>query len=79
MVTIFYTIMLAFSLVLSIAYIFLWRKHFDVHITLVYALIPVANLGYLLYSKAESYEAALMAQKIIYIGGCYLLLIIMHN
>ena len=77
MVTIFYTIMLAFSLVLSIAYIFLWRKHFDVHITLVYALIPVANLGYLLYSKAESYEAALMAQKIIYIGGCYLLLIIM--
>ena len=69
--------MLAFSLVLSIAYIFLWRKHFDVHITLVYALIPVANLGYLLYSKAESYEAALMAQKIIYIGGCYLLLIIM--
>ena len=76
MVTLFYNITLAMSLILTIVYVFLWRKHYDVHITLIFALIPVTNLGFSLFSEAHSLEAAIVAKKLMYIGGCYLLLII---
>lgn len=34
------------SVLLLLAYLFIWHKHFDVHITLLFALVPIANLGY---------------------------------
>ena len=77
MVTIFYDSMLALSLVLSIFYLYMWHKHFDVHLTLIFVLVPVTNLGFSLFSRAQSLQEALMAQKIAYIGGTFLLLFIM--
>ena len=37
----YYDILLIISALLSGAYLFMWRRHFDVRITLVFALIPV--------------------------------------
>jgi putative two-component system response regulator len=65
------------SVVLTGIYMFIWNKHYDVHITLLFALVPVVNLGFLLYSRANSLEEAIMANEIAYIGGCYLQLMIM--
>lgn len=73
----FYDTMLALSLVLSTIYLFMWHRHFDVHITLVFTLVPVTNLGFSLFSRAQNLSEAITAQKIAYIGGSFLQLFIM--
>ena len=77
MITTYYDIVLVISLLLTLAYVFMWHKHFDAHITLTYALVPVTNLGYALLCRAETLEAALVANQLTYVGGCFLLLNIM--
>ena len=65
------------SVALTGLYMLIWHKHYDVHITLVFVLVPVVNLGYLLMSRSRGLEEAIMANKIAYIGGIYLQLMIM--
>ena len=65
------------SVVLTGLYMFIWHRHFDVHITLLFALVPIVNLGFLFLARAQSLEEAVMANEIAYIGGCYLQLMIM--
>ncbi len=77
MASVFYDSCFAISLVLLAVYMFLWRKHFDVHITILFALVPIANLGQVLMAHSHSLEAALLANNIVYIGACYLQLILM--
>lgn len=77
MVILYYNIMLAISLMAMIVYLFAYHKHFDVHITLLFVLVPISNLGNALLACAPTIEAALVANKIVYIGACYLQLILM--
>lgn len=77
MVTGYYIAMFALALVLMLAYLFMWHKHFDIHIMLVFVLVPIANLGYAMVATSQSLEAAILAYKVAYIGGCYLLLTLM--
>ena len=79
MIRAYYDIMLAASIVFMITYVCMWHKHFDVHITLVFALVPIANLGYWLQNRAVTLEEALFSAKLTYIGGCYLLPIMMFS
>lgn len=60
-----------------IAYMFIWHKHFDTLITLIFVLVPVTNLGYALLALAQTPEGAFMANRLTYIGGCYLQPILM--
>ncbi len=72
----YYSGLFAASLVMTAIYMFIWRKHDDVHITLIFTLIPIVNLGFLLLGQADSLGLALAATKITYIGGCFLQLIL---
>ncbi len=72
----YYAGLFAASLAMSAIYMFIWHKHDDVHITLLFTLIPVVNLGFMLLGQANSLNLALAAIKITYIGGCFLQLII---
>ena len=72
MATYFYFIVFAVSLICTAIYIYMWHKHFDVNLTLVFTIVPVSCLGYYLYSMSESQEGAETAMKICYIGGCFL-------
>ena len=65
------------SLLLTLLYAMMWHKHFSVHFTLIFCLIPITNLGYLLLTDAGDADAALIANKVIYVGGCFLQPIIM--
>ena len=56
-------------------YAIFWHKHFDARFTLIFSFIPVTNLGYMLVAQSETLEAALVANRFIYIGGCYLVLL----
>ena len=73
----YYFVLFVFSLVLTAVYMVIWHKHFDVHITLVFTLVPIANLGFLLQAQAKTTETALAATRFAYIGGCFLQLIIL--
>ncbi len=53
-------------------YVMRYQKHFDVCITAIYLLIPIANLGYIIRSSAESLQQALLGNSITYLGGCIL-------
>ena len=76
-IVLYYDILLMLSLVLTGAYLFLWRKHFDMHITIVFIMIPVICLGYVTLAHSTVLEEALAANRIIYMGGCYLQLIML--
>ena len=77
MIAAYYFIALMLALVLMIVYLFSYHKHFDMRITLLFVLVPVSNLGHVLLENAQSLEAALVANKVVYIGACYLQLILM--
>lgn len=74
---IYYDVLFALSLVLTLIYAVIWHKHFDVHFTLMFITIPIANLGYVFLIRSQSLESAITANNIIYLGGCYLMLFIM--
>ena len=74
-----YELMLAASMLMTVLYAAVWHKHFDAHITLIFTLAPVSILGNVMLARAHSLDEALAANKIIYIGGCYLLLLVMLN
>ncbi len=73
----YYLVLFLLSVAFSGIYMLIWRKHFDIHITLVFLLVPVSNLGFLLQSQARTTEAMLAATRFAYLGGCFLQLIIM--
>ena len=79
MINLFYLISFILSLLLTIAYAWNWHRHFDICFTLVFALIPIVNLGYVLRMNAAGLNEALLAQKIIYLGGCFLIYFIMRT
>ena len=43
----YYFILFVLSALLTGAYMLIWKKHYDVHLTLVFGVIPVTNLGFL--------------------------------
>ncbi len=74
---VFYLVTLCLSIILTLVYVLIWHEHFDVHFTLIFAFIPIANMGYFLRSVATSLNEAIIANYIVYLGGCFLLLFIM--
>lgn len=77
MITFYYPTMFALSVLLTGIYALIWKKHDDIHITLVFILIPISNLGNMLLAAASSEEAALTANSIYYLGGCFLQLVLL--
>ena len=79
MISQYYLFSFLLSFLLTIAYAWNWHRHFDVCFTLVFTLIPIVNLGYVLRMNANNLESILSAQKIIYLGGCFLVYFIMRT
>ena len=77
MVVTYYATLFGLSLALSLVYVFIWHRHFDVHFTLIFTLIPISNLGFLLMSISSNLEEALVANDMAYLGGCFLMLFIL--
>ena len=60
------------SFLLTLLYVFHWHKQFQVHMTVIFILIPIINLGYLLmYAQGDPAAVSAML-KIVYAGGCFL-------
>ena len=76
-VVVYYDILLLVSVLLTGIYMFIWNKHYDVHITMVFVLVPVVCLGYMMLAHSTVLPEAMAANKLIYIGGCFLQLIVL--
>ncbi|MBR3296913.1 MAG: hypothetical protein IKI65_03635, partial [Firmicutes bacterium] len=72
MATAYYFTAFLLSLFIAAVYMFIWHKHFDAHVTLVFTLIPVVNLGYAFIASSTTLGEAIMGMKISYIGGSFL-------
>jgi len=72
MFTIYYAVLFILSFFLTVIYVFQWHKHFDVNLTAIFILIPVANLSFCFMYGATDAEAAVSGLKTIYLGGCFL-------
>ena len=77
MIEVYYLIAFLLSLVLTGIYAFIWHRHFSVFFTLIFAFVPVANMGYVFLIRAKNLDEDFLAYKIIYLGGCFLSLFIM--
>lgn len=77
--TAYYELLFGLSILLTLIYLAIWHKHFDVHISLIFAFIPIANLGYAMLAHSRNLNTALSAVKITYIGGCFLALFITQS
>lgn len=75
-ILIYYNILFVISVVLLFLLILRWQVHLDVDMTLFFVLVPLSIIGYIKLAVAESVEAAVLANQIIYIGGCFLELLI---
>lgn len=72
MVALYYEVIFGISFLLTVIYVMIWQKHFDLNITVIFILVPIVNLGYYLYANSADKYAAMNAYKIIYIGSCFL-------
>ena len=77
MISTYYLIAFFVSVALTCLYMFIWHKHFDVHITLIFVLVPVVNLSFILLARSQNLAEAILANKIAYLGGCFLPLLIL--
>ena len=76
MIIMFYRLLLVLSVCLTLVYVMTWHKHFDVHVSLIFVLVPISVLGNLLVAESMSYWEALAGNKVNYIGGTFLTLMI---
>ena len=68
----YYYWMFLISFCMTMLYAAKWHKHFDIHIALVFVLVPITNLGFVFQGAATDVDSYIIGTKIGYIGGCYL-------
>ena len=68
----YYAGLFGLSLLLTLLYIFRWHKQFQMHMTAIFIIIPITNLGYLLMYTSHEPQAVASLLKMVYIGGCFL-------
>ncbi len=73
----YYIFFFTVSCILTIILTARWRKRFDVNLPLIFLCVDIVNLGYVLYYLSGDLEEALLANKIIYLGGCFLPLLVL--
>ena len=76
MVLIYYIASFGISLLLTLIFVLIWHRHFDVHFTLMFAFIPIANLGFMMKAMSDTLGEAIVANDIAYLGSCFLMLFI---
>ena len=64
----YYAILFIVSVILTGIYAGIWRKRFSVFITLNFALMPIANLGYYMTAVAQTVPEAILGIKVSYLG-----------
>ena len=75
----YYLICVILSIVLSLIYVAIWQKRFSPHLSIMYMLLPIVNVGYWQLADGTTIEQVLLANKITYLGGCFATLLFTLN
>lgn len=75
----FYEGMFLASLALSMFYVYIWHKHFNLNFTLLFLFIPIANMGYSMIANSNCIEEAMAGMKFVYLGGCFSPLLLLFS
>ena len=73
----FYYVNFGISLLLALVYGFIFHKRFDASIMMMTVLVPIINLGFVMMGLSQTIDTALLALKLTYLGGCFLLVAVM--
>ena len=73
----YYLAIFILSILATLVYVSKSSKNSDLFFSLMFVIIPISNMGYLMFSLSENAREAMLANKIIYVGGCFLSLIFM--
>ena len=68
----FYIFQYLLSNILTVIFACRWRKRFDVNLALIFLIVNISNLGFMLFYMSQDLPQAVMANKISYMGGCFL-------
>ncbi len=71
LVLVYYAACAVLSFVLGLMYVALWRPHFDIHMTLLFLLIPIVNMCFFLMYENHDIIVGNALMLIIYLGGCF--------
>ena len=77
MIALYYEILFLLSVLLATVYVFVWRRHFDITFSVMFTLVPIVCLGYTMMAHSTTLSEAIMATKIVYLGGSFLQYFIM--
>ncbi len=69
---IYYQLSLVISFFVSVIFMIRRDKYTDTSLTVIFCLVPVSNLGYYLLANTSNINGAIVANKIIYLGGCFM-------
>ena len=72
----YYAVCLVLSVIGLLIFKWRWNRDTDINITFIFLFIPIAEIGYLMRAISSNLEEALLANKIIYLGGCFLAMFI---
>lgn len=73
----YYEILFGISVLFSLIYVFMWNKHFDANITLVFFLVPVNILSHLAVARAANLQTAILGTQVIYLTVLFNILFVL--
>ncbi len=73
----YYYIIVFLSVICSVIYVYMWHKHLDISFAIVFTLAPISCIGFAMYASSMTIEEAVLATKVLYLGGSFLQYIIM--
>ena len=72
MILTYYNILFVLSIIFMMLMALRWQVRIDVDFAIFFLLVPIDILGYIKLATAQGLEAAILANQLIYLGGCFL-------
>ncbi len=73
----YYEVLLGLSIFFTVIYAFMWHKHFNLNVTLIFVLVPVSTSAFLAVAESKTLDEAILATKFTYIAGSFTILFIL--
>ena len=72
MILMYYNVLFVLSIILLLILSARWQVRIDVDFAIFFILVPINILGYIKLATATNVDTAVLANQLIYLGGCFL-------
>ncbi|MCR5596225.1 MAG: response regulator [Lachnospiraceae bacterium] len=77
MILTYYYVLFALSIITLFTLFVRWQKKMDIYFAIFFIFVPIDLLGYIKLASATNLETAILGNQLIYLGGCFLQLIVL--